>query len=189
MNANFLIILAFFLMAFPLRSEEESKQKSQIKAEFSNWLFVQSDKALQVRYREDSRENGIGSFTVQLRINFDDGIYCSAAICKGYYLTFAYPTLDNASYEQSFFKFYNSYEGIYTLDDPMILKMEFPDGSKRYLENDGFYYTLSNSNELQFAGMLFSNCVDDILSNSDYSRCNSGRRRGEFQEEFAYIIQ
>ncbi|MEP2131019.1 MAG: hypothetical protein ABJ333_12835 [Algoriphagus sp.] len=157
-------------------------------AEFSNWLFVQSDKALQVRYREDSRQNGVGSFTVEFRIAFDDKIYCSLSDCLGYYLTFAYPTLDNQTSVRSFFKFYNSFRGVYTLPNPMLLKMEFSDGSKRVLKENGFYYSEAGSENLFFAGMLFSSCVDNILASSDYSRCNSGHRAGEFQMANAIVI-
>jgi hypothetical protein len=186
-----LIIIVVFSLVFLIPSNPSGEfvlNESKKSAEFSNWLFVQSDKALQVRYREDSRQNSIGSFMVEFRIAFDDGIFCSSPDCKGYYLTFAYPTLDNQTNEQSFFKFYNSFRGIYKLPNPMKLKMEFPDGSKRHLKENGFYYSNSGSDELFFASMLFSNCVDNILASSDYSRCNSGQRSGEFPMASAVVV-
>jgi hypothetical protein len=70
----------------------------------------------------------------------------------------------------------------------MKLKMEFPDGSKRHLKENGFYYSNSGSDELFFASMLFSNCVDNILASSDYSRCNSGQRSGEFPMASAVVV-
>lgn len=188
------LIIGFYFILFSMiffneTKDIEPRSEELPMGEFSNWLFVQSDKAVQIRFREDSRSNGVGSFTVQVRINYDDQIYCDSPICQGYYLTFAYPTLDNQTHLKSFYKIYNSYKDIYTLESSMELKMEFSDGSKRYLRQEGFYYTLSGSSEYNFANMLFDNCVDDILTNSDFSRCNTGRRRGDFQIESAIVIR
>lgn len=188
MNSLFSILIHCLIICSLFNNHLSKSGNSNDDAEFSNWLFVQSDKAMQVRFREDSRQNGIGSFTVQFRIAFDDKIFCTSSDCKGYYLTFAYPTLDNQNSVKTFFKFYNTFQGVYTLPDSMQLKMEFSDGSKRYLKENGFHYSEAGSDRLFFAGMLFSSCVDNILGSSDYSRCNSGQRSGEFPMSTAIVI-
>lgn len=155
---------------------------------FSNWLFLNSDKAVQARYRLEKTENGIGYFSVQLRINFDDTIFCSDAQCLGYLFTFSYPSLDNAESVYYHFKMYNTYKQIYTLPDLMPLKLEFDDGSRRMLKKEGFFYTTANFPNPQPADQLFYNCVDNILSGDGRHRC-SGGWRNIYKESEATILK
>lgn len=155
---------------------------------YSNWLFMNTDKALQVRYKQVKEENGIGYFTVQFRINFDDPIFCKHTTCLGYLFVYGYPTLDNQKIIEKSFKFYNSYKEVYTLNETIPIKLSFSDGSKRFLRKEGFFYKLANSEKELKAFNLFSNCVDDILSdNSNNHRCKPYRY--DFKESEAIIIK
>ncbi|MDO9038417.1 MAG: hypothetical protein Q7U59_08740 [Lutibacter sp.] len=155
--------------------------------EYSNWLFVNSDKALQVRYKQVKLENEIGYFEVQFKINFDDQIFCSHPTCLGYLFVFSYPTLDNMKSIEKSYKFYNSFKGIYTLSDTIPIKLFFPDGSKRILREEGFFYTTDNNNT-EMSANFFSNCVDDILSNNpNYHRCKP--YKSNFIESEAIMIK
>lgn len=153
---------------------------------YSNWHFVNSDKALQSRYKEVKQENDISYFEVQFRINSEDEIYCGHAICLGYLLLFSYPTLDNTTNIESSYKFYNSFTGIYTLPEPIPLTMSFPNGSRRMLRQEGFFYTTAESSE-ELPARFFSNCVDNIIANSNDHRCKP--YYSNFKEEEAIVIQ
>lgn len=130
---------------------------------YSNWLFVQGDKALQVRYKQVKQENEVGFFEVQFRLNSQDPVFCAHAMCEGYLMMFGYPTLDGSSNVESSYKFYNSFTGVYTMPENIPVKMSFPDGSKRLLRQEGFFYTTVNDPS-ELPATVFSNCVDNMLS-------------------------
>ncbi|MFY7965623.1 MAG: hypothetical protein ACOVO1_12055 [Chitinophagaceae bacterium] len=179
-----LVIICTFLTVQTLTNAQTSLPKN----EFSNWLFVNSDKALQVRYKEVKVENGIGYYEVQFRINFDDPIFCKHSTCLGYLFEFSYPTLDNQDMIKLSYKFYNSFKEVYTVKSLMPIKLNFDDGSKRMLRKEGFFYKLANSEVEEKAVYLFSNCVDDILSNNpNYHRCKP--YKSDYKESEAIIIK
>ena len=185
-------ILRITNLAYPAQTKlVESKlmtPKEATNDSWSNWLFMNGDKAVQVRYRQVKQESEIGYFSVQFRINFEDPIFCSHPTCLGYLFVFGYPTLDNKSTIEKSFKFYNSYKEIYTLQDTIAIRLSFDDGSKRFLRKEGFFYTLANSSVEEPAIYLFSNCVDDILSNNpNYHRCKP--YKSNFKDSEATIIQ
>lgn len=155
---------------------------------YSDWLFVNSDKLLQVRYKEVKREDDISYFEVQFKINFDDPAFCSNANCLGYLFVFSYPLLDNTENVETSYKFYNSYKKVYTLPYNMPMKMIFADGSKRHIRKEGFFYTLANDNTEMPASNLFLNCVDNMLSNNpNEHRCKP--YYSNFKEAEAIIIR
>jgi hypothetical protein len=138
---------------------------------FSNWLFIRSDNALQIRYKQIKQEGEVGYYSVQLRINFEDKIFCDDPICLGYYLVYEYPSLDGSNMIKKSFKFFNTYKSIYTLEEPIAIKLSFPDGSKRILRKEGWFYTVPDSN-LENKLYLGLDCVVKILSNRpDSNRC------------------
>ena len=154
---------------------------------FSDWIFMFSDKAVQMRFKQEKKENDIGYFSVQFRINSEDRIFCRHPNCLGYLFVFGYPNLDKTYTYQSF-KFYNTYKDIYTMKELLPIRLNFEDGSKRFLKKDGFYYSPPNSNVENANTYLFYNCADDILSNNpNYHRCKSGSK--EFKESEAIIIK
>jgi hypothetical protein len=156
-------------------------------ADYSDWVFMFSDKAVQMRFKQVKKEGDIGYFSVQFRINFEDRIFCKHHTCLGYLFVFGYPNLDK-TYAYKSFKFYNTYKDIYTLKDPIPIRLNFEDGSKRLLKKDGFYYTEPNSTVEKSATYLFYNCADNILSNDpNYHRCKSGSNA--FIEANAIIIK
>lgn len=155
---------------------------------YSNWLFIQSDKALQYRFKMVKQEGDVGYFQVQFRINSEDPIFCKHPTCLGYLLVFGYPTLDNQKNIETSYKFYNTYKEIYTRPELVPIKLSFPDGSKRFLKQDGFFYSLAGSDVQQPASYLFGNCVDDILSNNpNYHRCKP--YQPEFKESEATVLK
>ena len=167
-----LLFFALVLCMFNGFSQAKKATKpNQVKAKtaenpYSNWLFIQGDKALQYRFKLVKQEGDVGYFQVQFKINFEDPIFCKHPTCEGYLLVFGYPSLDNQNNIDTSYKFYNTFKGVYTRPELVPLKLSFPDGSKRFLKQEGFFYTLAGSDAQQPASYLFGNCVDDILSNN-----------------------
>lgn len=165
------------------RSSTDTVLKNNPKQnDYSEWLFIQSDKALQFRYKLMKTEKDIGYFQVQFRINFEDQIFCSHPTCMGYLLSFSYPAYDNQTNIYTSYKFYNTFKGVYTIPELVPIRLDFPDGSKRIPRPDGFYYTTANDKTEQRA-YVFYNCVDNILSNSPDHRCR------DFKDAEAIVVK
>ena len=182
----------FALLAFALVFTNGLAQtKSDVQAtesNYSNWLFVQSDKAVQYRFKLVKQEGDIGFYQVQFKTNFDDRIFCKHPTCLGYLLVFGYPDLDNQKNIETSYKFYNTYKEVYTRPELVPIRLSFPDGSKRLLKQEGFHYTLAGSTDEQPAINLFGNCVDDILDGKpDYHRCKPYQPK--FIESQAIVLQ
>lgn len=155
--------------------------------EYSNWLFVSSDKDMQVRYKLEKQEGDIGYFSVQFRINFEDKSSCYSSNCEGYYFTFGYPTLDLMDNIYSHYKFYNTFKDIYTMPELTPLNLKARNGNYIYLKKGGFFY-MFNNNEL-YANMFY-NCVDDLLTNNNMNRCaGRGSYRDIYDESKAISIR
>lgn len=179
------------MLSFTLKPESFEQRQTSTSIlenidEYSNWAFILSDKAMQVRYKLEKQEGDIGYFSVQFRINFQDEIYCKSTECEGYLLTFGYPTFDGMNNVYSHYKFYNSYKAIYTMPELMPLKLLTRQGGKIYLKKEGFFF-MFNNNEM-FAGDLFYNCVDEILNNSSENRC-TGSYRNIYDESKAIVLK
>ena len=160
--------LVIFFNGFAQSSPGEQEETEG----YSDWLFVQSDKALQYRFKLEKQEGDIGYYQVQFRINFEDDIFCDHPTCLGYLAVFGYPDLDNQTSVQTSYKFYNTFKGVYTRPDLVPIRLAFPDGSTRFLKQEGFYYTEAGSTEEQPNLYLFSNCVDNMLEGQpDTHRC------------------
>ena len=157
-------------------------------ADYSDWLFIKSDKALQVRYKLVKQEGEIGQYSVQFRINFEDEIFCKSETCKGYLLTFGYPDLNGIKNIYSHYKFYNTFKGIYTYPKLIPIKTSFNDGSKRFLTKQGFSFTTKNSTE-ERAANLFDNCVDIITTREPISKCNCVAWKKMFVEAEAETLE
>lgn len=130
---------------------------------YSDWLFVNGDKAIQVRYKEVKQENEVGYYEVQFRLNSEDPVFCAHAMCEGYLMMFGYPALDDQSTIETSYKIFNSFTGVYTVPENIPIKLSYPDGSKRILRQEGFFYTTA-SNSTELPANFFSNCVDNMLS-------------------------
>jgi len=152
--------------------------------EYSDWLYILSDKAIQVRYKLEKQEENIGYFNIQFRIDFEDTVSCYSDNCEGYYVTFGYPTLDLMTNIFSHYKFYKTFKDVYTMPEAIPLNLKTRSGSIIYLKKEGFFH-MFNNNEL-YANMFY-NCVDEILTNNDMNR--SGSYRKIYDDSKAIIIK
>ena len=143
---------------------------TEINADYSDWGTIKNPyHCMQVRYKLEKQEGNIGYFKVQFKINFEDKSFCTHPRCLGYLVCFGYPTLDGKDYISSYYKFFNSYNQVYTMQDLMPIIMSFSDGSKRVLKKDGFYFTSKDSNQEIYIAYLFEKCVDQMLEGSPSS--------------------
>jgi hypothetical protein len=161
---------------------------AQADEDYTQWFFVQGDKAIQERYALVKEEGDMSYFRVQFRINFEDGIFTDVG-SEGYVTAFSYPQLDQQSNIYKHFIFYNTFKGIHTMDELMPVKMKFPDGSKRFLsKTDGFMYELVNGQTGK--ANFFYNCVDNLMIGQSGSRCHgSGAWRGIFEPSRAVVLR
>lgn len=139
-----------------------------INVDFSDWFTIKNPYyAMQIRYKLEKQEGTIGYFRAQMRIDFDDEERCKEARCLGYAVSFGYPKPDDESnFTYLNYKFYNSYINIYTIPDLIPINLSLPDGSKRILKKDGFYWTTQSSPNETELRYYFIKAVDSIIEGS-----------------------
>lgn len=126
-----------------------------------NWLFVQSDKAVQYRLAKVREEGSHFIFRIQYRVNSSDPIYHPAS--QGYHL---FKHTDNGV--KYYVNFPASFEGvnrIYELEDEIALFVNGTDVEWDETRNELVYHNW------MYLPSSYSSCVD---SNSGTSRCEKG---------------
>lgn len=126
-----------------------------------NWLFVQSDKAVQYRLAKVREEGSHFIFRIQYRVNSSDPIYHPAS--QGYHL---FKHTDNGV--KYYVNFPASFEGvnrIYELEDEIALFVNGTDVEWDETRNELVYHNW------MYLPSSYSSCVD---SNSSTSRCEKG---------------
>lgn len=177
-----LCFIAFLLFTTTAFAQKDS--------DYTNWFFVQSDKAMQVRYALVKQEGDFGHYSVQFRIAQEDQIFCKSPDCEGYVMAFSYPTADNSTSIYHHFIFYNTFKGVYTMKELMPVKNKWADGSKRYLsKEEGLMYELADGQQGS-AAAIFYNCVDEKLKSTTKTRCEGGGAyRNIFKSAEAIIVK
>ncbi len=157
------IVLILFLVTSGLFAQNNTKTESV----YSDWLtFKNPYEALQVRYKLEKQEGNVGYYKTQFRINYEEPTRCTDPRCLGYALCFGYPSLDEKEVVYLHYKFYYPYNEIYTVPDLFPMKLSFQDGSKRFLKQDGFYYTVNDNSEEVYLQYFFVKSADLILEGS-----------------------
>ena len=161
---KFLLLLSILFIGLYVSAQTPSP-----KMDYSDWLFVQSDKSLQYRIAVEKQEGDIASLRLQFRVNNEDPIHCKSAACDGILLSLSNKNVgDNESTHYSFVfeKSFIGINNIYTWPTLITTELKtWPDGSKRFLSKKmGIVYTLAESpNYLQDAVVPYC-CVDVILA-------------------------
>ncbi len=155
------IVLILFLFANGLFAQNNTKTIS------SDWItFKNPYDALQIRYKLEKTEENIGYYQVQFRINYDEPSLCKDTRCLGYALCFGYPMLNDKDANYLHYKFYFPYKEIYTVPELIPIKLSLPDGSKRMLRQDGFYYTVKDGTDEIDLQYYFIKSASSILEGS-----------------------
>lgn len=152
--------------------------KSQIHPEYCNWLFIQSDKALQYRIAVVKQEGSVATLQFQFRVNNEDEVYCKSSMCNGMLLSLRNKNVGDEETTQYSFIFEKSFIGldnIYTW--PQLLTAElktWPDGSKRYWSlTKGIVYTVPGDETEHNADIPYC-CVDvRLTANPNNHRCET----------------
>ena len=154
-----------FLLLFTTGLFSQSNNKTN--TEYSNWVtFKNPYEALQIRYKLENQDGDVGYYKAQLRINYDEPTRCVDPRCMGYALTLGIPQLHDKDVIYLHYKIYYPYNQTYTISDLIPMKLSFPDGSKRMLKQDGFYYTKNDDSEPIYLSYFFINSADLILEGS-----------------------
>ncbi|WP_298928754.1 DUF4214 domain-containing protein [uncultured Ramlibacter sp.] len=139
---------------------------SKMARPYSNWLFVQSDKALQVRYgilKEYS--DGTADVCLQYQVNKADSIHCTSASCDGYILETN--VLEVPSNSSRHYWFTRAFDGPYT-ETFLKRRLKFSDGSElRWDQSKGIVLLESG---VATGGVWSTLCVDNKLT-SGSTRC------------------
>ncbi|MFA5298788.1 MAG: hypothetical protein WC389_11340 [Lutibacter sp.] len=176
MKNTLLIVLLFTSGLF-------AQNNTNTNSEYSDWLtFKNPYEALQIRYKLEKKEGNVGYYRAQLRINYEEPTRCTDARCLGYALCFGLPQLNDKDVVYLHYKIYYSYKDIYTIPDLIPMKLSFPDGSKRMLKKDGFYFAVNDNSEPVDLQYFFIKSADLILEGSPL-------RFGDFIESEAITLQ
>lgn len=182
MKKNILTLLSLIVIAF--------KVSSQTLPQYSQWLFVQSDKALQYRIAVIKQEGTNASLQLQFRVNNEDQVFCKSALCDGMLLSLENVNVGDeksTNYSFIFEKGFVGLNNIYTWPQLITTELKtWPDGSKRYFSfTKGIVYTKPGDNT-EFHANVPNCCVDiRLAANPNDHRCE----RHGFDIENAIIVK
>lgn len=166
---------ALFIIVIIILSATNTK--AQTITGYSNWVFIQSDKALQYRVSVVKQEGPVASLQFQFRVNNEDEVYCKSSMCNGMLLGLSNKNVGDAESTKYNFIFEKSFIGLDNIYIwPQLLTTElktWPDGSKRFwTANKGIVYTNAGNDVQYHAGIPYC-CVDvRLASNPDNHRCD-----------------
>ena len=66
----------FIATTFGMNAQQKSDS-------FGNWKFVQSDKAIQYRFKKEKQDGDVVYLKMQFKLNKTDEIFCKEPECKG----------------------------------------------------------------------------------------------------------
>jgi hypothetical protein len=156
-------LLILFLVSTALFAQNNTKTNT----DYSDWItFKNPYEALQVRYKLEKKEGDIGYFKAQFRINYNEPSICKDVRCLGYAFCFGLPQLNNKNTVYLHYKIFFTYKIVYTLPDLIPMQLAFPDGSKRMLKKDGFYFAVNDTTEPVDLEYFFIKSADLILEGS-----------------------
>lgn len=156
-------LLILFLFSTGLFAQNNNKSIT----DYSDWLtFKNPYEALQIRYKLEKQEGDVGYFKAQIRIDYEDPTNCKDARCLGYALCFGIPQLNDQDVVYLHYKLYYPYKEVHTIPELIPMKLAFPDGSRRMLKQDGFYFTVNDTSEPVDLQYFFIKSADLILEGS-----------------------
>lgn len=172
-NIIFTIVLfSIYLLSFNSINAQNTPAPSNT-IDFTDWLFIQSDKALQIRYGIDKREGDTAYLQLQFRVKSDDEVHCRSSICDGYVLFMTHKDIKQEKDIEHHLYFAPSFTGDKIYNYPTLIPIEiktWADGSKRFIDKKlGLMYSLADgtSDQLRY----FYYCADYQLNNGVEHRC------------------
>ena len=179
-----LLALLIITATSSVHAQSKTKAKTALKEiqNFGEWRFIQSDKALQYRFRKEKQEGDVIYLKMQFRLNKNDQIFCKNPECKGYYFSFNFAN----DYVQidSHYMVYNTFEKAENLPQTIALKLTSDQYGSQYWDEkqNALFYKNNASGESRKLDIGWS-CVDNILENNSSNRCTS------FKKERAEVLK
>ncbi len=161
------IILTFFLLC------AAASVRAQAEADYTDWFFVQGDKALQYRFAEAKKEGTVSYLQMQFRVNSNDEVDCKGVQCDGYVLSMNHDNIARTATVRYHLYFAPSFTGskIYSFAELVPIELKtWEDGSKRYIDKKRGILVSYPDGGWERA-MYFDNCVDFKLKNEPKTRC------------------
>ena len=167
------IAAALTLAAAPAAPLAVSPAAAQQMPAYSDWVFFQSDKALQVRSVLLSVDGEVASMRYEFRLNRDDDIFCRDPDCQGYVLAaYNYDPVTRDATDRFSVYFPNAFTGVWTY--PATVKTRFttyPNGDR------SFWDARLGAAFVPVAGgpaqklRLVEGCADNRLASTSHTRC------------------
>lgn len=146
---------------------------AQAEADYTDWFFVQSDKALQYRFAEAKKEGAVSYLQIQFRVNSNDEIDCKGAACDGYVLYMSHDNIARTATVKYHLYFAPSFANgkIYNFSELIPIELKtWEDGSKRVIDKKrGILISYPDGGWER--AMYFYNCVDFKLKTEPKTRC------------------
>jgi hypothetical protein len=163
------LTLCFFMaILFSVNAQNKTKTKAEL---FGEWKFIQSDKAMQYRFRKEKQEGDVIYLKMQFRLNKTDEIFCNTPECKGYLWFFNFES-DSVKIDNHYMV-YNSFERIKDFPQTIILKLMKSEYGEQYWDETekAIFFKDATSGESTKIVIGWS-CVDNILDNNSSNRCS-----------------
>lgn len=176
-----IVLFGLILSSAVAVSGQETPKKPDVPSptptviDYTEWLFVQSDKALQYRLGVAKKEGTLHYLQLQFKVKSDDEIHCRGAECDGYVLYLSH-AIDGGGAETVKYHLYfdASFVGDKIYIFPNLIPIElktWEDGSKRFLDKHRGLLA-SHPNGFVERAQYFYNCVDFKLKGQSKTRCD-----------------
>ena len=139
---------------------------------YGKWLFIQSDKAVQMRMAKVKQEGNVCYLQMQVRLNKEDKIFCREPNCTGYLWFFSYEPEGGGKIE-SHLVIKNTYERIYTYPVLIPVTLKNDAGFEQYWDETDKEVKLhvKSTGERRRLELGWS-CVDNDMSDTPAHRCS-----------------
>ena len=142
------------------------------KLEYGEWVFFQSDKALQYRVALVKQEGNLATLRYQFRIAFDDDIHCRSARCEGYLLeAYNFDPDTRETITQRFLYFPNSFKGVFDYPDAVTVRFKTYTNTRSWWDAKAKLPMWGYNGEGgQILGLIHG-CADNKLVGTEETRC------------------
>lgn len=160
-------ICLFIATTFAVNAQKKAKADL-----FGEWRFIQSDKALQYRFKKEKQEGDVIYLKMQFRLNKTDEIFCNKPECRGYLWFFNFSN-EYVKIDKHYIV-YNINTSVYDFPETIILKLMKSEYGEQYWDDTekAIFFKDANSGTTKKIEIGWS-CVDNILENNSSNRCSS----------------
>jgi len=155
-----------------LSSHFEMKTVSSNELNFSEWMYVLSDKPLQYQMAKIRQEGNIGYFKIRIRFNEKEKFECGSK-CYGYHWQLSWRSDDRQKENKINITYSSKYKEPY-FEIPMEIPLQlgvFADGSKRKWDENTLTLMISLRNTDQYEYYCFFDSCFSWYEQGGYNKC------------------